>query len=648
MAPRPHAKTLDEAKDRAWRYLSPAVNKTRYVYWRSGVVPPRSPAWAENGPPPRIQDVVRDGAFCAAVATLIRRELGLEVPHLGDENFDGGVVAYVGATNPAPRDWARQGYFARRGVLKDFDLAEAKRRPWTLLLRRYRDVSDQGHVAVSFPGGRVLQTYDGGNGWPGLNTDATIERSHAGGYYEFMVAPEDWLLPKGASPGPGGGDDAVAIIDRHLRGNGSAIVEAARRTGLDLALACALVDHESIGGQNIFGCDWGARWTEEPPYCQVPVTPERVRALLANIENGGGQNGVGLTQLTSVGYVRQAEALGGAHIPLNQCLVGFEVLKGHIDRFGYARGIGAYNAGAGNPELGIDNGYYAKVRARHDVWKQRLAGVGAKPARPRLKPNLVAVGQLDEEAMHAAALVFRRRGFDVTSTRGEDGVSAFDGIFGTEPLGTRQMVVIGGPALRALAPASRAWVYNPPKLDVSDYVGAVGEGYEDTLSLVEELCEEYAGKGAGAEFRTVLGARAAPARPVKPPVPVAPVEPKPAPPKPEEEEPVQPSNPEPAGPEEPTKPVPPEEPPAPEPAEPEDLGKGPKFEPVLWGTAAKFLVLLFVAYSGVSLDEAAQQDLATMLAEMLPELATALVAYVGIWLAERQSVKPMVKIDRRG
>jgi hypothetical protein len=131
---------------------------------------------------------------------------------------------------------------------------------------------------------------------------------------------------------------------------------------------------------------------------------------------------------------------------------------------------------------------------------------------------------------------------------------AFDGIFGTEPLGTRQTVVIGGPALRALMPASQAWVYQPPKLEVSDYVGAVGEGYEDTLSLVEGICETYAGSEAGAEFRAVLGARVAPVRPVKPVAPTPPVQPPPVLPAPTEspenkEEPVLPKKPEPPEPE---------------------------------------------------------------------------------------------------
>lgn len=68
---------------------------------------------------------------------------------------------------------------------------------------------------------------------------------------------------------------AEEIIDVNLNGHGHAVYEAAKGAGfeialneegrLDLANACALVDHES-GGQNIFGCDWGVQRTWEPPF----------------------------------------------------------------------------------------------------------------------------------------------------------------------------------------------------------------------------------------------------------------------------------------------------------------------------------------------------------------------------------------------
>jgi hypothetical protein len=40
----------------------------------------------------------------------------------------------------------------------------------------------------------VLQSFQfGADGEPGLNTDYTIEQSHAGGYYEVMVHPNAWI-----------------------------------------------------------------------------------------------------------------------------------------------------------------------------------------------------------------------------------------------------------------------------------------------------------------------------------------------------------------------------------------------------------------------------------------------------------------------
>jgi hypothetical protein len=174
------------------------------------------------------------------------------------------------------------------------------------------------------------------------------------------------------------------IMDANLNGHGHVVYEAAKNAGfemtlneegrLDLADACALVDHESAGGQNIFGCDFGSQWTWEPPYCNVPVTAERVQALLRNIDAGGGQNGVGLTQLTTVGFVREAEQRGGAHLPEHQCSVGFEYLKSLVDDLGYMYGIAAYNAGPGNAALGISNGYYGKIQAQREKWKQLFAG----------------------------------------------------------------------------------------------------------------------------------------------------------------------------------------------------------------------------------------------------------------------------------
>ena len=125
---------------------------------------------------------------------------------------------------------------------------------------------------------------------------------------------------------------------------GPAILATSKREKLPFALALAVVEQES-GFQNIFGCDKGA------PFCHQQVTRDRVQALITHVNGGGISNGVGLTQLTSIGFILQAEARGGAHRVRPQCRVGFGLLHDLIERHGEQVGIGAYNGGEGNPNF---------------------------------------------------------------------------------------------------------------------------------------------------------------------------------------------------------------------------------------------------------------------------------------------------------
>ena len=161
-------------------------------------------------------------------------------------------------------------------------------------------------------------------------------------------------------------DPRVEIISKHLNGQGKVIVEAAKRTRLALADACALVEQES-GGKNIFGCDAGG------PFCHEPVTKELVQKLVNQRGYKSGtapMQGVGLTQLTWYTFVLEAEQMGGAHVPLNQCLVGFKLLRGYLNSYPRERAFASYNAGEGNWMRG--RAYAAQVMARARVWEERL------------------------------------------------------------------------------------------------------------------------------------------------------------------------------------------------------------------------------------------------------------------------------------
>ena len=162
--------------------------------------------------------------------------------------------------------------------------------------------------------------------------------------------------------------EKIALIDLELNGYGEVIFREAQRAGLDLDLACALVEQES-SGRNIFGCDFGPEWTWSPPFCGIPVTRERVQMLLEHVDDGGGSNGIGLTQLTYPPLILDAEEMGGAHLPRFQLRVGFRVLGGYLDRYSLRRAIGSYNGGESNPIFT----YADEVLAKRREWRRKLS-----------------------------------------------------------------------------------------------------------------------------------------------------------------------------------------------------------------------------------------------------------------------------------
>jgi hypothetical protein len=150
---------------------------------------------------------------------------------------------------------------------------------------------------------------------------------------------------------------------------GPVIVAEAGREGCPLALALALVEQESTF-RNIFGCD-GKHPINRAPWCHQHVTRDRVQALIRHVEQGGISNGVGLTQLTDIGLIRQAEAEGGAHTVHAQCRIGFRNLHHLIEQHGEATGIGEYNGGPGHPIPHFADSVIG-LRAK---WRGRINGV---------------------------------------------------------------------------------------------------------------------------------------------------------------------------------------------------------------------------------------------------------------------------------
>ena len=158
---------------------------------------------------------------------------------------------------------------------------------------------------------------------------------------------------------------AQAINDNGGR-HGVRIVAEAKRAGLPLPLACALVEQES-SFRNVFGHD--AVRNPIPKGSRVTkASYERYRDFR---DQGLGAQGVGVTQLTFPPFQDQADDLGGCWKVRNQLRVGYQALADSIGRHGVRGGLAAYNAGVATSPAGL--AYAAKVLERERRWKKTLA-----------------------------------------------------------------------------------------------------------------------------------------------------------------------------------------------------------------------------------------------------------------------------------
>lgn len=170
--------SIDDLRD----YVDGLIG-TPYTWWRGGTtLADGAPFWASSAPAPAAGDVRAAGCNCAGFINLLCRLRGAPIAGLTEGwYFAGGTGAWAEALEPH---------------LQPFD-AGASYPAGTLLLRKYRDVEDQGHVAVLWSSGSVLkQRLAHSYIADGVAINETVEMSHnwaAGGYYEYVCAPEHWL-----------------------------------------------------------------------------------------------------------------------------------------------------------------------------------------------------------------------------------------------------------------------------------------------------------------------------------------------------------------------------------------------------------------------------------------------------------------------
>ena len=114
-------------------------------------------------------------------------------------------------------------------------------------------------------------------------------------------------------------------------------VEMARREGLELACACAMLTKETSGGNNEFGHDPGN------PINGGWVNQHRYQQMRHYVNLGYPSQGVGPCQLTSTSLQDEADKLGGCWVIEHNMAVGFHDLHQLIQEHGEEGGFAAYN-----------------------------------------------------------------------------------------------------------------------------------------------------------------------------------------------------------------------------------------------------------------------------------------------------------------
>ena len=125
---------------------------------------------------PTITTIQKIGINCAGVINLLRLYNKKQMPYLEGDYVVGGTVFWYD-------------YFNNRNELELFD-STASYPFGTLILRRYRDTQDQGHLAVIIENNHIIHAYcdDQWDGMVGITP--LCENSD---YYDYIVKSQYWL-----------------------------------------------------------------------------------------------------------------------------------------------------------------------------------------------------------------------------------------------------------------------------------------------------------------------------------------------------------------------------------------------------------------------------------------------------------------------
>jgi len=156
-----------------------------YVWWQDGesMFNTLAPFYCSEEPV-SAEYVKQHGCNCAGLINIIATLSNSLIPGFAEKDY------YAGGT------YAWFEYLSKRGLLQPLTMKSYP--AGTLLFRKYRNPEDQGHVAILYTSGplleqKLLHSYAAA----GIKIDSTVAESHnwvPEGYYEY--ASENWLCVK--------------------------------------------------------------------------------------------------------------------------------------------------------------------------------------------------------------------------------------------------------------------------------------------------------------------------------------------------------------------------------------------------------------------------------------------------------------------
>ena len=157
------------------------------------------------------------------------------------------------------------------------------------------------------------------------------------------------------------------------------MVAEARRVGLALPVAAAMLEKESFGGRNVFGSDPGGIFIGAGAVTKAKYLAYRKQRRASGNEK---RQGVGPCQLTWWEFQDDADREGGCWKPEINMRVGFRRMASLMKDLGPAKGAEKYNGSGPNAVA-----YSKDLLLRVNKWEQRLAGLPVPSA-----PSLLELG----------------------------------------------------------------------------------------------------------------------------------------------------------------------------------------------------------------------------------------------------------------